>query len=589
MLPIIKKSTNGFATILTVVLVLAIVLVLSAETIFIIGNNFKIARNEIASAMAYYIAESGIEDAIYRIIKNKNYTVNYSFPINESQSAITISTSEGKKIIEAQGAIKQIIKKIKVILSEDINAISFHYGAQVGEWGLKLKNNSIINGNVYSNGTITGTGLNSKITGDALVASQAVPDQQWVVQNTDFIFGIFGFVDAAQSFIPSKSGRLLQTSLYLKKIGSPPDQTIRIVSNDNGKPSKTVLAQGTLQSSKVTSNYNWANINFNNPPTLTAGQKYWILIDASSSLFNFWLWGEDDNDNYPDNTGKFTLNWNAQNPTWFDIGGDLDFKTWMEGDIHLIEDARVDNDAYANTIKNSSIGRDAYFQTLINTTVSRVQYPNSPDPSPKDLPISYAQIQEWETAAEAGGIINPSDGTYEPNDDSSLGPIKINGNLRFEGNTIVTITGPVWVNGDIYFENAATVKLDNNLINGFPIIADKTSDQNNYGRITFGNNAITQDSQSGGYLLIISTNKSLDEIDPAIFVDNNVNKDNPQSILFGLQGVIKIQNNAKFKEITGYGLVLEENAQVFYDQGLINANFSSGPGGGWIIKEWKII
>lgn len=107
------------------------------------------------------------------------------------------------------------------------------------------------------------------------------------------------------------------------------------------------------------------------------------------------------------------------------------------------------------------------------------------------------------------------------------------------------------------------------------------------GAIVFKNNFITEDNATGGYLLFISTNKFLDEDNPAIDLLDNVNKDSPASIIFSRQGLIKVQNNAKFKEISGYALTLKNNTKIVYEKGLADSNFSVGPGAGWQIKSWR--
>jgi len=86
---------------------------------------------------------------------------------------------------------------------------------------------------------------------------------------------------------------------------------------------------------------------------------------------------------------------------------------------------------------------------------------------------------------------------------------------------------------------------------------------------------------------MISTNKSLDPANPAIHLYNNINVENPQSIIYTLNGLIVVENNAEFVEVTGYAIRLENNTKIVYQEGLINSNFSSGSGGGWEVTSWK--
>ena len=585
-----SKSSGGFAVLFALTVVLAVTLMVVSGLSLLTISEQKIAANAVKSAQAYYTAEAGVEDTLYRIIKNKNYQATNSLAVGSGNALISIAEAGNQKTIRVDGEQNNRFRNLQVKLKTDTDNISFHYGAQADRGGLQIQPNAKVIGNVYSNGSIRGQGSNSQITGDAWVAGGVAPDpdQQWTVQNSDFPFGLkvgpTDYLDTAQSFIPATSTVLNKVSFYLKKVGDPPDQTVRILTDNGGKPSQNSLSSGTLKSSKITSDYSWSDISFDPPPNLTAGQTYWIMIDVSRDNNNYWIWGKDSSDGYLFGTGKYTKDWTQSSAVWTSVSGDLNFKTWMGGIITYIDNTWIGVNAHANTITNSNIGQDAYYQYIENTTVGKTKYPGSPDPSTKDLPISYAQIQKWEAAAEAGGII---EGNHTPPNGSSLGPIKINGNLTFPSGGTVTIEGPVWATGKIIAENNVIIKLKQGLTSGYSIIADNPSDQDNFGQIKFNNNVITQDGSGGGKLLFIATNKSLSLDDPAIWLYNNVNKDLAQSIIFSLQGLIKVENNAKFVEITGYAIYLANNSEIVYEQGLINSSFSSGPSGGWSIEIWQ--
>jgi len=591
------KNQEGFAALFITILVLAVIFGIAVSVTILTYGQQKIARNIVKSSQAYYVAEAGIEDSIYRIIKGKKYEAINTLTVGEGRATISITSEDGKRIVKSTGEISQRVRILTTILSTEKATVAFHYGAQIDKGGLWLGANASVEGNVYSNGKMEGQGKGSgsKIAGDAWVAGAVAPDpdQQWTVQNSDFSFGLkigpLYVLDTAQSFVPSVSKILNTVSFYIKKVGDPPDQTVRILTDAIGQPSQTSLASGTLKSSKVTSSYSWIDVSFDPPPNLTAGATYWIMIDVSRDDDDYWIWGRDSTDGYPSGTGKYTKVWEVPSPTWNNVGGDLNFKTWMGGETPTyIDRVWITQDAHANTITASWIDRDAYYQTIDEkTTVAGTKYPNSPDPATKDLPISYAQIQDWEAAAAAGGVIS---GNHAPAKGATLGPIKIEGDLTFPINSTdnpVIITGPVWVTGKILASNNAGIKLQPGLESGYPIIADNPADQENFGKIELNTNVITTDSPQGGKLLFISTNNSLAVADPAIHLYNNVNVNNPQSIIYSLYGLIVVENNAEFIEITGYGVRLENNAKIVYQEGLINSNFSSGPGGGWEVTSWK--
>ena len=593
------KNQRGFAALFITILVLAVIFGIAVSISILTLGQQKIARNIVKSSQAYYVAEAGIEDSIYRIIKGKKYEATNSFPVGEGTATISITSEDDKRIVKSTGEISQRVRILKTILSTETTTVAFHYGAQIDKGGLWLGANASVEGNVYSNGSIDGQGKGSgsKITGDVWVAGAVAPepDQQLTVQNSDFSFGLKidkeYYLDTAQSFVPSVSKVLNTVSFYIKKVGEPSDQTVRILTDAGSNPSTNSLASGTLKSSKVTSSYSWIDVSFDPPPNLTAGNTYWIMIDVSRDDDDYWIWGRDSADGYTNGTGKYTKDWEKDDAVWKNAGGDLNFKTWMGGETPTyIDRIWVSRDAHANTITQSWIDGDAYYQTIDDkTTVSGTKYPDSPDPATKDLPISYAQIQDWEEAAAAGGVIS---GNHAPEEGATLGPIKIEGDLTFPSNSTdnpVIITGSVWVTGKILASNNAGIKLKSGLESGYPIIADDPADQVNFGKIELNNNVITTDSTKGGKLLFISTNNSLNADNPAIYLHNNVNVDNPQSIIYTLNGLIVVENNAEFIEVTGYAIRLENNAKIVYQEGLINSNFSSGPGGGWEIVSWKEI
>lgn len=250
-----------------------------------------------------------------------------------------------------------------------------------------------------------------------------------------------------------------------------------------------------------------------------------------------------------------------------------------------IKGLEVGQDALVHTCENSTIGGTLTYVSggsIINCTagVEIKSRPNEIDP--KDLPIPQSQVDDWKNEAAAGGIIN-SDVTYDNGTVASLGPVQIGTvsspkNLTVTNNSNLKVTGTIYVTGNIIFSNNVVVELDRDSYGslGGVIIAD--------GKIVISNNAILRGSgEMGSYILILSTNSSLDPTDPAINVGNNAEG----AIFYTNSGLILISNNVKAREITGYKIQLNNNAEVQYESGLENANFSSGTGGSWKIMGWK--
>lgn len=252
-----------------------------------------------------------------------------------------------------------------------------------------------------------------------------------------------------------------------------------------------------------------------------------------------------------------------------------------------ITNCRVDYDAHADRILNSTVYRNAYFRTsptdIAGTTVSGTQFANQATPTASSIP--ELDLEFWQTSAEAGGTNN---GNLTPATGTTIGPLKIVGNLTISGDSVITLAGPLWVTGNVTIGNGATIQLSSSFgANGTVILADHPSDKATYGRITVENNAnINGSGNALSHILMISTNTSTSDATPAIQLGNNAEG----AIFYATNGSIRIQNNAIVKSVVGRRLYLNNNAAVTYVQSeMIGTNFSNSPGGSWrlIGDTWR--
>ncbi len=147
---------KGFAAFLTSVVLLSAMILLVVFTSFLVLRAEKMSHRSRASARAYYIAESGAEDALLRLSKGLPWESSYSFSCGGGSASVTILDKVGgARTIKAVGDVSGEKRKVEVVYGISSEKISFHYGAQVGEGGLSMANNSRVKGNVYSNGNIT--------------------------------------------------------------------------------------------------------------------------------------------------------------------------------------------------------------------------------------------------------------------------------------------------------------------------------------------------------------------------------------------------------------------------------------------------
>ncbi|MCD6237519.1 MAG: hypothetical protein J7K13_06180 [Thermoplasmata archaeon] len=126
----------------------------------------------------------------------------------------------------------------------------------------------------------------------------------------------------AQTFTCGQSGNLKSVELHVRNVKADEDITVKIKAVQNGKPSGDPLATATIPKFSDTS-FVWKNATFSNPPSLTEGTQYAIVIEAISSRYAF----EKNSNGYSSGemgTSKDGSKWDM------DPSSDLLFKTWME-------------------------------------------------------------------------------------------------------------------------------------------------------------------------------------------------------------------------------------------------------------------
>ncbi len=573
------KISRGSILVLTLVISAAIMTVTTSFFGYF-GSAIHAERVALAGTQARMLAEAGIDKAIYELNQNSNYSGESDTPLGNGIFSVSVASIDSNtKNITVTSAVPDAVhptatKTVRVKASINTTQVSFRYGVQVGTGGVTMGNGAQIVGNIFSEGSITGGGT---VTGDATVSvsTNPVADQQSTVQNSSFNVGdTSSHADVAQSFKPSVTTTLTKVSLDLAKVGNPSDLTIKIVSDNSGKPSSTVLASGTIASSLVTSAYGFTDVALDTSPTLTADQSYWIIAIASVSASNYFKWGLDTSSGYSRGSAKYSSNWNAQNPSWSSISGDLGFQAFVSGTLTSISGITVQGNAWAYSLSNCTVGGTATYQTISSCSVTGTQYPGSNPATPGSFPISDAQIAEWEATAAAGGTLS---GPYSVSGTQVLGPKKIEGNLTVTNGAALILSGPVWVNGNITLSNNASLSISPLTgSSGAILIADATGNQATAGKVQLSNNVTTTGNGSAGsYPMVISTNTS----DTAITISNNA----AGIILYAPYGGMDVSNGATANQLTAKKLELENNSTITYLSGLQNASFSNGPGGSWAV------
>lgn len=248
------------------------------------------------------------------------------------------------------------------------------------------------------------------------------------------------------------------------------------------------------------------------------------------------------------------------------------------GNGNKIEDISVGENAQTYSCYDSSITDTLEYVsggTISNCSAGSMVDMGATEIDQIDLPLATSTIEGWKQDASDGTIIS---GDYTLDDTSeTMGPTKIEGDLTVINNATLNLTGTLYVTGNINLDNNSLTKLDNDYdaYSGI-IVCD--------GLISVRNNAAIQGSgQPSSYMMLLSTNSSLDPNNPAIDVYNNA----AGAIFYTSNGVLRLHNNIEVKEATSYKLALDNNAVIKYEIGLENVDFSSGPSGGWEVQSWQ--
>jgi hypothetical protein len=193
------------------------------------------------------------------------------------------------------------------------------------------------------------------------------------------------------------------------------------------------------------------------------------------------------------------------------------------------------------------------------------------------MPLSDNNINEWKDEAAAGGTYN---GDYTVGfAGASLGPKKINGNLIVTGGGTLNLTGTLWVTGTITVTSGGKVKLDPSFgSRDGAIVSD------GYVSLT-GGSSFAGSGTSGSYPFLVTTS--------ACPVASGCNGNNAILLsggagtvaLVAQDGTVQITGGSALKAVTAKQIVMDGGATLYYDSGLINANFYSGPGGSWKVTR----
>jgi hypothetical protein len=596
----------------------------------------KISRINFDAKRSYFLSEAGQEDAIYRIKKGKNISSTEVITLdNQTVTTNIVDIDSVTKDILSSSDFKLAFRNLKTRVSQG-EGVSFHYGIQVGYLGLTMKNQSGILGNIFSNGSVEGD-ANASTTGNVVVSQgiAGTPDQENLgyletpsaPPLTYNIRDVDDRQDGGQSFVPTITAEPLKIEFYVKKVGNPGDIAVKIVSNDVDDTPRhnQAIAFGQLNKENVSTNFDWVEMTFNSTGPITAGTKYWIIIDTDpANPTKYYQFGADIDTSYPLGTFLYTKNWSntsavwlpPENPPGIPNPGDIAFRIFLGNLITSIDELTILGDAHASTITNSKICGDAYLKNTENIDSNSLNFINNPltpepcdpqtpgnviatssDPMPQPYPISNNQITQWKEDGDKGNNNMPCDFLFnqycdnesgdfkiENQETTTLGPVRVAGDFTVKNQAILTVSGTLHINGDATFEDNCTVKLDPQYgPNSGLIIVDGTVRVKN--RCTFfGSDTSNPPLNPSSYLMLISTSPAITN-PSAMSVENRV----IGSIFHASNGALLLKNQSDVKQIFGHQISVEDKSLIKYETGLADVIFTSGPTGGWVIRSWQEI
>jgi hypothetical protein len=558
-----------------------------------IVSSTRIARTGTETTQALHLAEAGIDRAITALNANPNYTGETNTALGSGAFSVTVATVGAQKTITSTGYIPSVAsprvqKKVRVSAGIDTSVVSFRYGVQSGAGGFDLTGGATINGNVYANGDINAT-TGVQITGSAVSAD---PPALYVDQSNDtptpissctsstcITFGnANGTEDFAQKFRLSASVPANKVELYIKKVSTPGDATVRIVTDSAGKPSTTTLLSGTLSASAVSTSFGWVSVTLPATPVLASGKDYWLVIDPASNASRYYILGANV-DGYTTGSsaiGRYTSSWASTTPSTLDgyfrlyLGGGSGFlggNTYQTG-VYV---GSAGGDATASTSMGVTAYGNLYCKTGSYTNKTCTTSYTTPVPQP--MPIVDDQIEAWKAEAEAGGVIN---GDYTVGwAGASLGPKKIVGNLTVGGGGLLTLTGTVWVTGNIDVSGGGDVALSSAYgANSGTIIAD--------GRISLsGGSSFAGSGTAGSYPFIVTTSACPNDTGCSSAPAISLNGGAGAVALVAQNGTVSISGGGALKSVVAQTISMSGGATLTYDSGLVNTSFYSGAGGSW--------
>lgn len=568
------------------VMMTSVIFFVVISTIVVLGltapsaREYRIASDSVISKQSYFLAESGAEDAFYRLKNHYPTTSPETLVLGSSMTTTTLNSLAGGIVdIQSIGNVQNSNRAVDVHASGQSNP-TFTFGALSGSGGLNLsQSNAVVDGNAYLDGPITGV-YGSSITGSAVSASSPVLgiNQQNGTGTPSYDIS-FGNADAsqdiAQSFQINQNSPLNKISLYLKKVGSPADATLTVYRNNpsNG-PDDIPIASATISASSVGADYSWVDAVFSQQQMLSTGETYWFVVTQNISSTDYYTIGATDG-GYSYGVGKIGQvgeDWtdpvSATSEYFFEIylGGVVGLIQGVSGNMSI--GTTPSDSVQAHSVGNVNAAGSIYCTNDLGGTEESDGVTDNPciaqtDPSYVGFPVSDSDISGWENDASAGAGTS-GDWDISLAGASTTGPEKISGNVNVHGG-VLTINGTLWITGNLNITSNGKIKLAPGYgSNSGVVIVD--------GQISFSGGWARGSGADGSYILFVSKSNSVDPASPAISAYNH---GADTAIFYAPDGLASLSGSTDLSAVSAYEISLSSGSTISYNPNMSAITFLS--------------
>ena len=118
-----SKSLQRGQSLITLLFFMVIGVTVISASALIMTSSILSGSTQQQGTAAYYVAESGVEDAILHLLRNPSYTGG-TVPVGLDQATVTVSTSRNTSTITSIGTSGSTVRKIQVVMTVNNGAYS---------------------------------------------------------------------------------------------------------------------------------------------------------------------------------------------------------------------------------------------------------------------------------------------------------------------------------------------------------------------------------------------------------------------------------------------------------------------------------